>query len=204
MDQSVLIYYQTKEITMKSEYKMSLPPISIEAASDSVKGTLEQQQANFGFLPNMYQTMANSPAMLKTYLFGYEQFRTDSDFTPCEQEVVFMVLSRENGCEYCMGAHSFIADNMSGVPAHVTDAIRARSTIDDPKLQTLATFTKVLFDTRGVPTRADVEGFIGAGYTEKNILEIILAMSVKTLSNYSNHICQPELDDVFSGRAWQA
>ncbi|MBQ0713099.1 MAG: carboxymuconolactone decarboxylase family protein [Porticoccus sp.] len=187
---------------MKSEYKISLPPVTIEAAGDSVKSTLEQQQANFGFLPNMYQTMANSPALLKTYLFGYEQFRTESDFTPCEQEVVFIVLSRENGCEYCVGAHSFIADNMSGVPVPVTDAIRTRSTIEDSKLQALATFTKVLHDTRGLPTRTDVEGFIGAGYTEKNILEIILAMSVKTLSNYSNHICQPELDDVFSGRAW--
>jgi uncharacterized peroxidase-related enzyme len=187
---------------MKSEYKISLPPVTIEAAGDSVKSTLEQQKANFGFLPNMYQTMANSPVLLKTYLFGYEQFRTESDFTPGEQEVVFIVLSRENGCEYCVGAHSFIADNMSGVPAHVTDAIRARSTIKDSKLQALATFTKVLHDTRGLPTRTDVEGFIGAGYTEKNILEIILAMSVKTLSNYSNHVCQPELDHVFSGRAW--
>jgi uncharacterized peroxidase-related enzyme len=187
---------------MKSEYKISLPPVTIEAASDSVKGTLEQQQANFGFLPNMYQTMANSPALLKTYLLGYEQFRSGSDFTSCEQEVVFMVLSRENGCDYCVGAHSFIADKMSGVPEHVTDAIRARNTIDDSKLNALATFTKVLHDTRGLPARTDVEGFIGAGYTEKNILEIILAMSVKTLSNYSNHISQPELDDVFSSRAW--
>lgn len=189
---------------MKSEYKVSLPPVTIDAAGDSVKSTLEQQQTNFGFLPNMYQTMANSPGLLKTYLFGYEQFRTASDFTPCEQEVIFMIISRENGCEYCVGAHSFIADNMSNVPTHVTDAIRERRVIDDPKLQALSSFTKVLFDTRGVPSRAAVENFIGAGYTEKNILDILLAMSVKTLSNYSNHICQPELDEVFAGRAWKA
>ena len=94
---------------MKSEYKISLAPITIEAAGDSVKGTLEQQQANFGFLPNMYQTMANAPAILKTYLFGYEQFRTETEFSSVEQEVIFMVISRENGCEYCVGAHKSCA-----------------------------------------------------------------------------------------------
>ncbi|MEH6468322.1 MAG: carboxymuconolactone decarboxylase family protein [Porticoccus sp.] len=187
---------------MKSEYKISLPPVTIEAAGDSVKSTLEQQQANFGFLPNMYQTMANSPAMLKTYLFGYEQFRTGSDFTPCEQEVVFMVLSRENGCDYCMGAHSFIADKMSGVPEHVTDAIRDGNVIGDTKLEALASFTRVMLSTRGLPTRGDIAGFIEAGYTEQNVLEIIVAISVKTLSNYSNHLFHTELDDVFSSRAW--
>ena len=187
---------------MKSEYKIALPPITIEAASDSVKGTLEQQQANFGFLPNMYQTMANAPALLKTYLFGYEQFRKETEFNSCEQEVIFMVISRENGCEYCVGAHSFIADNMSGVPEHVTNAIRDGNSIDDPKLQALETFTKILLNTRGVPSQPEVETFKAAGYTERQILEIILAISIKTLSNYSNHVCQPELDDVFSTRAW--
>ena len=187
---------------MKSEYKIALPPITIEAASDSVKGTLEQQQANFGFLPNMYQTMANAPALLKTYLFGYEQFRKETEFNSCEQEVIFMVISRENGCEYCVGAHSFIADNMSGVPEHVTNAIRDGNSIDDPKLQALETFTKRLLNTRGVPSQPEVETFKAAGFTERQILEIILAISIKTLSNYSNHVCQPELDDVFSTRAW--
>jgi uncharacterized peroxidase-related enzyme len=187
---------------MKSEYKISLPPVTIDASGDSVKATLEQQKANFGFLPNMYQTMANSPAMLKTYLFGYEQFRTGSDFTSCEQEVVFMVLSRENGCDYCVGAHSFIADKMSGVPEQVTDAIRDGQVISDAKLEALASFTRVMLNTRGLPTRDDVAGFIEVGYTEQNVLDIILAMSVKTLSNYSNHLFHTELDEVFSSRAW--
>jgi uncharacterized peroxidase-related enzyme len=187
---------------MKSEYKISMPPVTIETAGDVVKGTLAQQKANFGFLPNMYQSMANAPGLLRTYLFGYQQFRQETAFTPCEQEVIFMVISRENGCEYCMGAHSFIADNMSGVPEDVTNAIREGVTIGDHRLQALATFTKVLLNTRGLPTQDEVEGFKHAGYSERQILEIILAIAVKTLSNYSNHLTQPELDEVFMPRAW--
>ena len=187
---------------MKSEYKISMPPVTIESAGDAVKSTLEEQQANFGFLPNMYQTMANAPGLLKMYLYGYQQFRETSEFSPVEQEVIFMVISRENGCEYCVGAHSFIADNMSGVPEHVTNAIRDGNAIDDSKLEALATFTRTMLNSRGAPSRQGVESFIKAGYSERQILEIILAIAVKTLSNYSNHVCQPELDDVFSARAW--
>ena len=91
---------------------------------------------------------------------------------------------------------------MSGVPVQVTDAIRDGSAIDDSKLEVLATFSRVLLNTRGLPTKAEVADFVAAGYTERHILEIILAISVKTLSNYSNHLCQPELDDVFAPRAW--
>jgi len=189
---------------MKSEYKISMPPVSIETASDAVKSTLEEQQAIFGFLPNMYQTMANAPGLLKMYLYGYQQFRETSDFSPVEQEVIFMVVSRENGCEYCVGAHSFIADNMSGVPEHVTDAIRDGNNIDDPKLEALAVFTRTMLSTRGVPAKSDVENFASAGYSERQMLEIILAIAVKTLSNYSNHVCQPELDNVFATREWTA
>lgn len=201
MDQLVL-NIKVEELSMKSDYKISMPPVTIDVATDVVKTTLEQQQRNFGFLPNMYQAMANAPGVLKTYLFGYQQFRQETEFTPCEQEVIFMVISRENGCEYCVGAHSFIADNMSGVPKEVTDAIRNGENIEDDKLQALATFTKILLNTRGLPAQAEVESFQQAGYSERQILEIILAMAVKTLSNYSNHLCQPELDDVFMPRVW--
>lgn len=187
---------------MKSEYKITMPPVTIEAAGDDVKSTLEEQQANYGFLPNMYQTMANAPGLLKTYLYGYKQFRESSEFSPIEQEVIFIVISRENGCEYCVGAHSFIADHMSGVPEDVTNAIRDGKNIDDAKLQALSIFTKVLLSTHGVPTQGDVESFKAAGYSERQVLEIILAISVKILSNYSNHVCQPKLDDAFAIRAW--
>ena len=61
---------------------------------------------------------------LETYLDGYNRFRKHSGFTAAEQEVVFLTLSRGNGCDYCMAAHSVIADQMSRVPAPVTEAIR--------------------------------------------------------------------------------
>ena len=139
---------------------------------------------------------------METYAVGYDRFRKNSGFTPVEQEVVFVTVSIANGCEYCAAAHSFIADNASKVPVEVTDAIRDGKEIPDAKLSALSEFTRIMFDKRGNPSNTDVEAFLEAGYTEKHILEIILALAVKTLSNYSNHIFQTEVDDMFSGRAW--
>mgnify|MGYP000111268049 CR=1 FL=1 len=49
-----------------------------------------------------------------------------------------------------------------------------------------------------------VEAFLSEGYIEKNILAIILAISVKTISNYSNHVFDTEVDDMFESRFWSA
>jgi AhpD family alkylhydroperoxidase len=61
----------------------------------------------------MYAVMANSPGLLETYATGYAAFREASGFTPAEQEVVLLTVSHENGCEYCVAAHSFLADQVS-------------------------------------------------------------------------------------------
>jgi alkylhydroperoxidase family enzyme len=113
-----------------------------------------------------------------------------------------LTISRGNGCDYCMAAHSVIADQMSRVPPPVTEAIREGQTIPDTKLAALSTFTDTLLRSRGLPSKADVEVFLNAGYEERHVLEIILAIAVKTLSNYSNHLFHTPLDKMFASREW--
>lgn len=187
---------------MLSEYPLTLPAIDLGTATPRGSEVLQKAKAQVGFIPNMYANMVHSPGLLNTYLDGYAAFRAESGFTPAEQEVVFLVISRENGCEYCVAAHSFLADMKSGLDAEVTNAIRDDSPIADTKLAALAEFTRTLFHTRGLPSKAAVEAFLAAGYSERQILEIVLALAVKTLSNYANHLFHTPLDEMFSGRAW--
>lgn len=189
---------------MTAEYKISLPLQTPETAqADAPQGLLAAKKA-LGFIPNMYGAMSNAPALFAAYNAGYARFRAESGFTPAEQEVIFLVVSRGNGCAYCMSAHSFVADAMSKVPPEVTNAIRDGRAIPDAKLQALATFAEVMFNSRGKPTKADAQAFLDAGYSERQMLEIILAIAVKTLSNYTNHLFHTPLDEVFAGRKWQA
>lgn len=187
---------------MSAEYQLTLSPRTSTDAEPRAKAALEGAQKSLGFVPNMYAGMANSPGLLDTYLQGYQLFRDESGFTPAEQEVVFLTISRTNGCHYCVAAHSFIADQMSKVPSAVTDAIRDGREIPDAKLGALSAFTRTLVETRGLPTHRDVDGFLSAGYSERQVLEIILAIAVKTLSNYSNHLFHTPVDAMFASRAW--
>lgn len=188
---------------MPTDYQLKLTAKTIEDAAPQARAGLQQAQEKLGFIPNMYARMANSPGLFDMYQQGYAAFRADSGFTPAEQEVVFLAISRANGCEYCMAAHSFVADRLSSVPGAVTDAIRNDTAIPDDKLSALAEFTRVMVEQRGLPQTRDVEAFLAAGYTERQILEIILAIAVKTLSNYANHLFHTPVDAMFVPRLWK-
>jgi AhpD family alkylhydroperoxidase len=186
-----------------SKFKLTMKKWDLASADDRRKPTIEASIKKNGGLPNMYANMINSPGLLETYLYGYEVFRKESGFTPIEQEVVFLTISYENGCEYCMAAHSVIADKMSKVPEAVTNAIRDGNEIGDPKLKALSLFAKEMLLSRGRPSCEATKQFLDVGYDEGKILEIVLAIAVKTLSNYSNHLFETEVDPMFKGRSWK-
>lgn len=190
---------------MRATYKIKdLPLLAIETATGKTKTLLENAKQKMGFVPNMYGAMANEPALFEAYVTTYAAFRAECGFTSVEQEVILLAISRANSCEYCMAAHSFVADKMSKVPAEVTDAIRDGRPIPDPKLAALADFTTQIVASRGRPSDADVTSFLAEGYSERNILGIILAIGVKTFSNYTNHVFHTPVDSVFAARLWEA
>jgi uncharacterized peroxidase-related enzyme len=183
-------------------YRSPLTSKTVETASGDAAERLAATERAMGMVPNMYGVMANSPGLLATYLDGYQRFRSDSGFTPAEQEVVFLAISRFNECDYCMAAHSFIADAMSKTPVEVTDAIRDDEPVADERSAALVAMTRALLETRGHPSTEDVEAFRAAGFTDEQVLELLLAIAVKTISNWSNHLFQTPVDEVFASRAW--
>lgn len=93
---------------------------------------------------------------------------------------------------------------MSKVPTEVTDALRDGRTLPDARLDALATFVTSMVESRGLPTAADLDAFLAAGFTETDVLQVLLAIAVKTISNYSNHLFHTEVDKSFAGRVWEA
>ncbi len=175
-----------------------LSPVVHASAQGQQKEVLDIALKQVGFIPNMYANMANAPGMLSTYLHGYDLFRKESSFTPAEQEVVLLAISQYNGCNYCMAAHSMLADKMSGVPKEVLQALRDHQPIPDAKLAALAAMAVEMVATHGQPSPARVKTFLDAGYQERDLLYIVLAAAVKTLSNYSNQAFGTQVDEKFA------
>lgn len=102
-----------------------------------------------------------------------------------------------------MSAHSFVADAMSMVPPDVTEAIRDGKEIEDAKLKALSRLTRLLTANAGHVAQEEIDNFLAVGYTESAVLGIIAGIGVKTMSNYSNHNTNPEVDVAFAERVWK-
>lgn len=179
---------------------MSYPVHTVETAPEAAREFLVGTQKAFGFLPNLIGVMASAPALAKAYgaLIGlFDQ----TSFTPTERQIVLLATSADNGCTYCVAAHSIIA-GMQKVPADVVEAIRNNTPINDPKLEALRRFTTAMVATRGRPSEDEVKAFLAAGYTEVQVLEVVLGIGFKTLSNYTTHISEVPVDQAFASAAW--
>lgn len=177
---------------------LEMTPETLDTATGSVHALLSGAKQRLGFLPNMYGYMARLPGVLGGYLDAYEAFRSTAGFTPAEQETVFLTISRVNGCSYCMAAHSMIADRKSGVPADCLAALRSGEPLPDQRLNALSEFTEAMVLSRGNPGKESVDTFLAAGFGEKQVLGIVLAIACKTFSNYVNHLAGTPVDDVFA------
>ena len=175
---------------------------TIDTAPEPSRPLLEGAQKAFGFVPNLIGVLAESPAVAEAYLTLTRIF-DKSSLSTTERQVAILAISRYNECEYCVGAHSVIA-SMQRVPADVIHAIRDDQPIADAKLEALRVFTTAMTDKRGWLAEDDVSAFLAAGYSKAQILEIVLATSLKTLSNYANHLAKTPLDDAFTSQAWQS
>lgn len=183
-------------------YHVSLPILDEHAANTDASTSLCEAKIQLGFIPNLYGVMANLPGLLETYRFGYAQFRQSSGFSAIEQEVVLLTISVTNECHYCVAAHSTIATHQSHLPKAIIEALRQGTALPDSRLQALSHFTQAMVTQNGRVKNEDAKLFLDAGFTENQMLAVILAVGIKTLSNYTNHLVNTPVDPVFKAQEW--
>ncbi len=101
-----------------------------DSAPEAARALLQDTREKMGFVPNLYAHLANAPAVLEAYLGLGAQFDKTS-FSPVERQIVLLTVSVENGCEFCVAAHSMIARKMARVPDAVVDALRNPTALPD-------------------------------------------------------------------------
>ena len=173
---------------------------TIESAPQKSKPLLETSKKSLGFVPNLYGVFAESPETLEAYQQVSALFAATS-LSKVEQNVVWLTINVENQCHYCVPAHSVIAKSQ-GVDGKTVDALRNGEALEDQKLEALRQFTLKVVRQRGQVSEADTQTFLAAGYTRRNILDVILGVAQKTLSNYTNHFADTPVDEAFAGEAW--
>jgi AhpD family alkylhydroperoxidase len=153
-----------------------------------------------GFVTTLNGVMAESPELLAGYntlaeLFGKSSLPKDA------QHVVWLTASLENDCEYCVAAHSTLGLR-AGLPAETVEALRAGKALPDTKLEAARRLPQAIVSHRGWVDDSEIDAFLDAGYTRRQVLDIILGVGMKTLSNYTNHIAHTPLDPAWQAQEW--
>ena len=170
-------------------------------APEESRALLENSVQAFGMIPALHAVMAEAPGLLE----GYQQLHrlfTETSFDATEQTVVWQTINVEHACHYCVPAHTAIA-KMTDVPDEVTEALRDEAPLPTAKLEALRDFTLSVVRDRGNVDEAAVQRFLEAGYTKRNILEVVLGVSQKVMSNYTNHLADTPIDKPFQHFEWR-
>jgi alkylhydroperoxidase family enzyme len=173
---------------------------NFETAPEGSKELLENSQKAYGMIPALHGVLAGSPKVLEAYQTLHELF-TQTSFNEEELTVVWQSINVEHACHYCVPAHTGIAKMMK-VDDAITEALRNETPLDNSKLEALRTMTLTIVRNRGHVTQEDLNTFYAAGYEERHVLEILLGLSQKTMSNYVNHIANTPVDAGFEKFAW--
>ncbi|WP_027064712.1 carboxymuconolactone decarboxylase family protein [Maribacter sp. Hel_I_7] len=172
----------------------------IESAPEGSKALLENSQKSFGMIPGLHGVLAASPKILEAYQTLHQLF-TETSFNNDELTVVWQAINVEHACHYCVPAHTGIAKMMK-VDDAITEALRNETPLADAKLEALRSMTLTIVRNRGNVTQEDLDTFYAAGYGGQQVLEIILGLSQKVISNYTNHIAHTPVDAPFEKFAW--
>ena len=164
-----------------------------ETAPRLSRPILENIEGAWGGVPNLHRLLAESPATLETYSSAFAAFEASS-FTPPERQLVYLAVSVGNDCAYCAGAHARLALAV-GLDEGDVEAVRAGRALDEARLEALRAFTAAIVSRRGRVRGEETAAFLAAGFTRAQVLEVILAVAVKTISNYVDHVAGVPFDD---------
>ena len=174
---------------------------AIDNASADARPFLEGPQKQLGFVPNLLAGLASAPAVLAGYVELSRHF-AKVGLTGIEMQTVLVVASVENGCAYCVAAHSTFATRLKMEPA-VLQALRSGTDVPDDKLGALAAFVRTLVRNRGHVRDDELDRFVAAGYTREQGLGVLIGVAMKTIGNFANHFMQTPLDPQFAAQSWE-
>lgn len=140
----------------------------------------DELKRGLGMVPNLYATLAHSEHALASYL-ALQNAR--SSITGKAREVINLVVSQVNACEYCLAAHTVIGGMVGFTPEQILEIRRGRAGFD-ARLDALARLTHDIARERGHVDPARVEAFFAAGWSRENLVDAIVVIGDKTITNY--------------------
>lgn len=164
--------------------KHDLQTSNVEAAQQ-----LHTVQQKYGFLPDLFTYMAEAPTTIEAYTNLAELIAKSSLSAPHAQ-IIQLAISIENKCDFCQTAHIAMAKK-NNANLSTIEALINGSEISDVQDRALINLALNISRKRGWVEDSQLQEFYDAGFEHQQVLEVILCITIKTLSNYINHLTKP-------------
>lgn len=160
-------------------------------ATGKAKDLLDAVKAKLGLVPNMMRTMAQSPAVLESYL-NFSGALASGTLSAGLREQIALTVAEANGCEYCLSAHTAIGKLAGLDEGELISSRRAESA--DARAEAALKFAQAVVKSKGRVNDDAFKAVRAAGYGDKEIAEIIANVAINIFTNYFNNAIQVEVD----------
>lgn len=140
---------------------------------------------------NIFKSMAQSPALLETYL-ALSGVLGKASLSPKEVEAIQLAIAQANSCDYCVAAHTVVGKGAGLTEAQTVEARKGH--VGDPKLNALVKFALAIHEKKGHLSDGDLSAFKSAGYNEQQAGEVLVAYTLISFTNNFNHMNQTVVD----------
>ena len=159
-------------------------PVQSQPLLDSVGKQL-------GVIPNLFRLISQSPAALEGFIGLSTAMNKTLDVKTRER--VALAVAQVNNCDYCLSAHSYLASNLAKLDKGELAANR-RGHSQDAKADAAVTFAKKVAESRGKVSEGDIAAVKLAGFTEAQVIEIVLNVVPNVLTNFVNNVADTDID----------
>ncbi len=168
-----------------------IDPVDPGCADTRTRELLAGVEADWGMTPNIICTLANAPAALEGYL-GFSKALGGGVLSAELREQIALTVAETNRCNYCLAAHSAIGRAVGLSKDAVLDS--RRGTSPESKVRAALHFARQMVQRRGCMDDDDVLQLREAGYTDREIVEIVANVALTIFTNYFNHVAGTEPD----------
>ena len=160
--------------------------LTIEQAAPAAQKLLQDTKAKLGMVPNLFKTLAHSPAALSGYL-QLNQALSEGALSATQRETISLAAAQFNGCGYCLSAHTLMGKGAGLSPEAIADARKGAA---DP----VAILTHQVLQSRGNISNEELAAARAAGLDDAKITEVVSAVALNVLTNYFNNLAATDID----------
>ena len=180
-----------------------IAPINPKLAGPATE-ILGSVKEKLGTVPNIFATLANSPAALEAYL-AFSGALDHGLLSKALREQLALAVAGVNECDYCASAHTFIAKSLGVDGGEASRNLAAESA--DPKTAVILEFVANVVKDRAIfdDNAAALDELRHVGVTDAEVVEIVANIALNIFTNYFNHLAGTDIDfpivDSKAGRA---